>query len=350
MKKGTRLKQLMALLLVIVMTIPMIAEPLTVRAVSDNGETEISSQEVIPEENLIQGNELQAGVNSAPEPAITGMSVEVQNAGDIPDNTIETAQTYTVSGKVTCGGEPVAEANVTIDDKSAATLEDGSYTIEGVAAGEAKIQAEKNGFEPGNTSVTISEDVQDADITLDLSAPVVISENPPSEVDGTGIFSVDQVEGVTYSWSVSEAGKIQGEASGSSVEVKTVKAGDLQVNVTAAYGQATANGSASTYVNMRTPEVNITVTPTNGDGLSALDVAVEVVGVGDKGTVSFSEATGVGSWNEPAEGVTLKNGTATRQYVAKDSEGFKGVLSFEVTYSGADEFYYGKKQFSIRLL
>ena len=56
MKKGTRLKQLMALLLVIVMTIPMIAEPLTVRAVSDNGETEISSQEVIPEENLIQGN------------------------------------------------------------------------------------------------------------------------------------------------------------------------------------------------------------------------------------------------------------------------------------------------------
>ena len=340
MKKGTRLKQLMALLLVIVMTIPMIAEPLTVRAVSDNGETEISSQEVIPEENLIQGNELQAGVNSAPEPAITGMSVEVQNAGDIPDNTIETAQTYTVSGIVTCGGEPVAGANVTIGDKSAATQEDGSYTIAEVAEGETTIQAAKNGFETGSTSVTISEDVQDADITLDLSAPVVISENPPSEVDGTGIFSVDQVEGVTYSWSVSEAGKIQGEASGSSVEVKTVKAGDLQVNVTAAYGQATANGSTSTYVNMRTPEVKITVTPTNGDGLSALDVTVEVVGVGDKGTVSFFESTGAGRWNESADGVALENGMATRQYKTDNPEGFKGELSFKVSYSGAVGYYY----------
>lgn len=266
MKTDTRLKQLMALLLVIVMSIPMIAEPLTVNAASNNGENEIFSLEIIPEENLIQGDEFQAEVKSEPEPASTGMSVEVQNAGD----------------------------------------------------------------------------VQNADITLNLSAPVVFSENPPSEVDGTGIFSVESpVEGVTYSWSVSDTGEIQGEASSSSVEVKAVKAGDLQVNVTAAYGQAITEGSTSTYVNMRTPEVKITVTPTNGDGLSALDVAVEVVGVGEKGTISFFESTGAGSWNESAEDVVLENGMAIRQYIIDHPEGFRGELSFTVSYSGSDGYYYG---------
>lgn len=338
MRKRTRLKQFLALLLVVTMTMPMMAEPLAVRAASEGGENEVSSQDVIVEENLM-GDELPEETNSEFEPVITGEPVEAQNEEDNLD-VPEEAQTYTVSGKVTCGGEPVAEANVTIGDKSAATLEDGSYTIEGVAAGEAKIQAEKNGFEIGSTNVTISEDVQTADITLNLSTPVVISENPPSEVDGTGTFSVDPVEGVTYSWSVSEAGKIQGEASGSSVEVKAVKAGDLRVNVAAAYGQATANGSTNTPVNMKRPEVKITVTPTNGDGLSALDVTVEVVGVGDKGTVSFFESTGAGRWNGSVEGVALEYGMATREYVTDNPEGFRGDLSFEVTYSGADGYYY----------
>ncbi len=90
--------------------------------------------------------------------------------------------TVSLTGKVVDKDKnPVAGATVTVGDKSTTTNEDGTWTVEGIGAGEVEIVVSKNGYKNTTTTATVEkEDLVVDDITLS-SGEAVDFENTADE-------------------------------------------------------------------------------------------------------------------------------------------------------------------------
>ena len=338
MKRKRRFSErLLAILLALVLAVPMLMEPAAVSMGAEMGGVDV--------QNLDTGNgdPAEGGDGTGTTPTPTTTVTPSTSPETTPEVTPEPK--YTLSGTVTCGGEPVSGATVTetITGQSATSGADGSYVIDGIPAGTYQLQVEKNGFATQTVSdITVAGDLSVGDINLPLAAPTY-TVSGKYEVDQQLTFQVSNpADEITYNWSFEGDVFTPNATIGELITGTLVKSGNLIVNLTASYGSANLPGSGdgSRNVSTRTPAVSLQITPASDQaeaGITSLIITATVDGVGDEGSVTFTEENRQGTFTEAIKNV--EDGKAEATYKAESSEGFGGELSFTAAYSGVTNKY-----------
>ena len=330
MKRKRRFSErLLAILLALVLAVPMLMEPAAVSLGAEMGSVDVQNLDT-QDGDPAEGGDV-TGTTPTPTTTVT------------PETTPEPK--YTLSGTVTCGGEPVSGATVTetITGQSATSGADGSYVIDGIPAGTYQLQVEKNGFATQTVSdITVAGDLSVGDINLPLAAPTY-TVSGKYEVDQQLTFQVSNpADEITYNWSFEGDVFTPNATTGELITGTLVKSGNLIVNLTASYGSANLPGSGdgSRNVSTRTPAVSLQITPASDQaeaGITSLIITATVDGVGDEGSVTFTEENRQGTFTEAIKNV--EDGKAEATYKAESSEGFGGELSFTAAYSGVTNKY-----------
>ena len=250
MKRKRRFSErLLAILLALVLAVPMLMEPAAVSLGAEMGGVDVQNQDT-GDGDPAEGGDV-TGTTPTPTTTVT------------PEMTPEPK--YTLSGTVTCGGEPVSGATVTetITGQSATSGADGSYVIDGIPAGTYQLQVEKNGFATQTVSdITVAGDLSVGDINLPLAAPTY-TVSGKYEVDQQLTFQVSNpADEITYNWSFEGDVFTPNATTGELITGTLVKSGNLIVNLTASYGSANLPGSGdgSRNVSTRTPAVSLQIT------------------------------------------------------------------------------------------
>ena len=343
MKRKRRFSErLLAILLALVLAVPMLMEPAAVSLGAEMGSVDVQNLDT-GNGDPAEGGDGTGATPTSPSTVTSSTSPEVTQSAPTAEVTPEPK--YTLSETVTCGGEPVSGATVTetITGQSATSGADGSYVIDGIPAGIYQLQVEKNGFATQTVSdITVAGDLSVGDINLPLAAPTY-TVSGKYEVDQQLTFQVSNpADEITYNWSFEGDVFTPNATTGELITGTLVKSGNLIVNLTASYGSANLPGSGdgSRNVSTRTPAVSLQITPVSDQaeaGITSLIITATVDGVGDEGSVTFTEENRQGTFTEAIKNV--EDGKAEATYKAESSEGFGGELSFTAAYSGVTNKY-----------
>ncbi len=101
--------------------------------------------------------------------------------------------TGTVDGTVTdsATNTAIAAATVSVDGKSATTGPDGTYTIDGVTAGDQAVTASADGYDPQTQTVTVTEN---STVTADFALVASLIEDPSTCDSQTLPWGIDRVD------------------------------------------------------------------------------------------------------------------------------------------------------------
>jgi parallel beta-helix repeat protein len=131
-----------------------------------------------------------------PQPGVTyspvSMSIGVTSAGrtDLVFRATGAATAYTISGKVTAAGAPLAGVTLNAGGKTATTAVDGTYSLAGLAAGTYVVTPSLTGytFSPVSQTVTVGPSASGVDFTA--SAPATYAVAGKATLDGSALSGV----------------------------------------------------------------------------------------------------------------------------------------------------------------
>ncbi len=343
MKRKRRFSErLLAILLALVLAVPMLMEPAAVSLGAEMGSVDV--------QNLDTGNGDPAEGGDGTGATPTSPSTVTPGTTPVTTPEVTPEPKYTLSGTVTCGGDPVSGATVTetITNQSVETDTNGQYTITNLSKEAGyNLQIGKEGFTSLNDIVGSieSENVTVQEKQLELETPTYTVDGRYN-VDSELVFQVNPpAEGITYKWEFDDI--FQPETNeGSVVKGSLLKSGILNVKLTASFGNCTKTGSGPSNLSINEKETNIEilVTPAYTDeqaGITELYVTATVSGI-NEGTVTFTENNGCGYFeNGQNNSITLNlsGETASAVFLSNSPDGFGGELSFTGSYNGINGKY-----------